>query len=148
MFRKKEELSKEKRMEIVSKNSSGLGFRKKNEADQRDHAKLAPKRIPLKEDISTARSSRQDQISSEKNFKKETHEKSIYEEEETLEEQGYGLLLRDMKRCIKGEQHVSEEQSVWKEDRVVPKYLNLERVPGVGDKDSVGSKIEALRAYL
>jgi hypothetical protein len=102
----------------------------------------------LKEDVNTSRSSRKDQLSGEKNFKKEPHERSVYEEEETLEEQGYGLLLRDMKRCIKGEQHVSEDQSVWREDRVVPKYLNLERVPGVGDKDSVGSKIEALRMYL
>jgi NIMA (never in mitosis gene a)-related kinase len=55
-----------------------------------------------------------------------------------------------MKRCIKGDkQQEVDEESGWKEEeRVVPKYLNLERVPGVGDKDSVGSKIEALRAYL
>ncbi len=64
-----------------------------------------------------------------------------------MEEQGYGLLLRDMKRCIKGEH--GEEEGVWRdEERVTPKYLNMERVPGIGDKDTVGSKIEALRAYL
>lgn len=103
MFKKKEELSREKKIEVVSKNSSGLGFRKKNEPEP----KIAPKRIPLKEDVNTSRSSRKEQLSGEKNFKKEPHERSVYEEEETLEEQGYGLLLRDMKRCIKGEQHVS-----------------------------------------
>ena len=27
----------------------------------------------------------------------------MVEEEETLEEQGYGELLRDMKRCLKGD---------------------------------------------
>lgn len=31
MFKKREELSREKKIEVVSKNSSGLGFRKKNE---------------------------------------------------------------------------------------------------------------------
>lgn len=144
MFKKKEELSREKKIEVVSKNSSGLGFRKKIEGPE---PKIAPKRMPLKEDVNTSRSSRKEQVSGEKNFKKETHEKSVYEEEETLEEQGYGLLLRDMKRCIKGE-HASEDQSVWRDDRVVPKYLNLERVPGMDDRDSVGSKIEALRVYL
>lgn len=52
-----------------------------------------------------------------------------------------------MKRCIKGEQ--VEDEGGWREeDKITPKFLNLQKVPGVGDKDSVGSKIEALRAYL
>lgn len=53
-----------------------------------------------------------------------------------------------MKRCIKGGQ--AEEDSSWKlvEEKVAPKYLKMEKVPGVGDRDTVGSKIEALRAYL
>ena len=51
-----------------------------------------------------------------------SHKKSIYEEEETLEQQGYGVLIRDMKRCIKGES--PSEQSNWKiEDKIAPKYL-------------------------
>ena len=38
---------------------------------------------------------------------------------------------------------------VLKEDeRVVPKYLNISRVPGVCEKDTVGNKIEAIRVYL
>lgn len=59
MFRKKDDLSKDKKIEVVSKNSSGLGFKKKNEPAE---SKLAPKK-PLKEDISTSRSSRKDQVS-------------------------------------------------------------------------------------
>jgi hypothetical protein len=34
------------------------------------------------------------------------------------------------------------------DDRVTPKYLNISRVPGVCDKDTVGNKIEAIRMYL
>lgn len=111
MFKKKEELSKDKKIEVVSKNSSGLGFRKRNETPEASkEQKILPKRMPLKEDVNTSRSNRKDQISGEKNFKRESHEKSVYEEEETLEEQGYGVLLQDMKRCIKGEQsHASTE---------------------------------------
>ena len=30
MFKKKDEVSKEKKLEVVSKNSSGLGFKKRN----------------------------------------------------------------------------------------------------------------------
>ena len=68
-----------------------------------------------------------------------------------MEEQGYGLLLRDMKRCIKGESEEESKESSWKEreeEKVVPKYLNMEKVPGVRQQDTVGSKIEALRMYL
>lgn len=108
-----------------------------------------PKRVPLREDINTSRSLKKDQQSQDKPHKKSSHEKSVFEEEETLEEQGYGLLLRDMKRCMKGEQ--VEEDNSWKEkkeEKVVPKYLNMEKVPGVATQDTVGSKIEALRVYL
>ena len=31
---------------------------------------------------------------------------------------------------------------------MIPKYLNISRVPGICEKDTVGSKIEAIRAYL
>lgn len=34
------------------------------------------------------------------------------------------------------------------EDKVTPKYLNISRVPGICEKDTVGNKIEAIRAYL
>lgn len=82
MFKKKDELSKEKKIEVVSKNSSGLGFRKKNDTPETSkEQKIMPKRIPLKEDVSTSRSFRKNQLSGEKNFKKESHEKSVYEEE-------------------------------------------------------------------
>lgn len=74
MFRKKDDLSKDKKIEVVSKNSSALGFKKKNEAAEQ---KIVPKR-PLKEDISTSRSSRKDQFSGEKHLKREPHEKSVY----------------------------------------------------------------------
>jgi hypothetical protein len=60
MFKKKEELSREKKIEVVSKNSSGLGFRKKNEGPE---TRIAPKRVPLKEDVNTSRSSRKEQVS-------------------------------------------------------------------------------------
>lgn len=50
-----------------------------------------------------------------------------------------------MKRCIKGEQ----SEVIWKvEDGITPKYLDINKVPGVHDKDTLGNKIEALRAYL
>ena len=51
-----------------------------------------------------------------------------------------------MKKCLKGEH--SEEVSLKEDDKVTPKYLNLSRVPGVCEKDSLANKIEALRAYL
>ena len=51
-----------------------------------------------------------------------------------------------MKRCIKGE--AAQEQN-WKvEDKITPKYLQISKIPGINDKDTLGSKIEALRAYL
>lgn len=34
------------------------------------------------------------------------------------------------------------------EDGIAPKYLDINKVPGVHDKDTLGNKIEALRAYL
>lgn len=34
------------------------------------------------------------------------------------------------------------------EDKITPKYLEMNKIPGINDKDSLGSKIEALRAYL
>ena len=80
MFKKKEELSKEKKLEVVSKTSSGLGFKKKIDTPETSKdAKLLPKRIPLKEENNTSRSNRKEQVSGEKNFKKETHERSVYE---------------------------------------------------------------------
>jgi len=63
-----------------------------------------------------------------------------------LEEQGYGLLLRDMKRCIKGDH--PEEVNIREEEKLTPKYLNISRVPGLCEKDTVGNKIEAIRVYL
>jgi hypothetical protein len=45
-----------------------------------------------------------------------------------------------MKRCIKGEG--SHEDNNWKiEDKISPKYLEINRIPGINDKDSLGSKI-------
>jgi NIMA (never in mitosis gene a)-related kinase len=52
-----------------------------------------------------------------------------------------------MKRCIKGES--TSDESSWRvEDRIAPKYLEINKIPGVTEKDTLGSKIEALRAYL
>jgi hypothetical protein len=51
-----------------------------------------------------------------------------------------------MKRCIKGD---PGEDANWKiEDRIAPRYLEINKIPGINDKDTLGSKIEALRAYL
>lgn len=51
-----------------------------------------------------------------------------------------------MKRCIKGD---STEQASWKiQDKIAPRYLQINKIPGINDKDTLGSKIEALRAYL
>lgn len=51
-----------------------------------------------------------------------------------------------MKRCLKGE---NNEEISWKvDDKIRPKYLQMNMIPGVNDKDTLGSKIEALRAYL
>ena len=150
MFKKKDDTSKEKKIEVVSKNHSGLGFKKKTDSEAGKDAKILPKRIPLREDVNTSRSVRKD-TSHDKPSKKSSHERSVFEEEKTLEEQGYGLLLRDMKRCIKGEHSEEGRDSSWKEreeEKVRPKYLNMEKVPGVGQHDTVGSKIEALRMYL
>ena len=33
-------------------------------------------------------------------------------------------------------------------EEVTPKYLNISKVPGICEKDTVGNKIEAIRAYL
>ena len=108
MFKKKEDVSKEKKIEVVSKNYSGLNFRKKGDAPQPlKEIKIIQKRVPFKdENRNTSRSNRKEQFSGEKYIKKEkeSEEKSIFEEEETLEEQGYGILIRDMKKCIKGGQ--------------------------------------------
>lgn len=51
-----------------------------------------------------------------------------------------------MKKCIKG-QH-DQETNIKEQENIVPKYLNISRVPGVCDKDTIGNKIEAIRAYL
>ena len=45
------------------------------------------------------------QQSENKNESSVHSKKSVYEEEETLEEQGYGILIRDMKKYIKGGSH-------------------------------------------
>ena len=51
-----------------------------------------------------------------------------------------------MKSCIKGD---PGEDANWKiEDRIAPRYLEINKIPGINDKDTLGSKIEALRAYL
>ena len=55
-------------------------------------------------------------------------------------------MLRDMKRCIKGEH--AEEVVLREEERLTPKYLNISKVPGICEKDTVGNKIEAIRVYL
>ena len=88
----------------------------KKKQEQSEHSSkdsyIMPKRVPLREDDSNTRSSRKEQKSNDRHLKRESHEKSVFEEEETLEEQGYGVLLRDMKRCIKGE---SSEEVVLRE---------------------------------
>jgi hypothetical protein len=87
MFKKKEDVSKEKKIEAVSKNNSGLGFKKKGDAPESSkEAKILLRRAPLKEcaNTNTSRSSRKEEPSGDKNKKKETHEKSVFEEEETL----------------------------------------------------------------
>ena len=64
MFKKKDDISKEKKIEVVSKNNSGLGFKKRNETPEvMKEQKIMPKRIPLKEDVNTSRSFRKDQSS-------------------------------------------------------------------------------------
>lgn len=77
----------------------------------------------------------------------------MYEEEETLEEQGYGVLIKDMKKYIKGgsmhgEEEAEESQHHGYLSSITPKFLQMEKIPGVSVKDSLGSKIEALRVYL
>jgi hypothetical protein len=90
----------------VSKNSSGYGFKKKNEVETNRYELrgFQKQREVSREDSYTNRSKKNNSGSHEKSIKNEnsSHKKSIYEEEETLEEQGYGVLIRDMKRCIKG----------------------------------------------
>ena len=56
-----------------------------------------------------------------------------------------------MKRCMKGDYEEESREPAPKEreeEQVRPKYLNMEKVPGVEQHDTVGSKIEALRMYL
>lgn len=89
---------------MVSKNNSSYGFKKKAEPEtNRYELKGINKRAGSREESYTNRSQKYNG-SQEKSFKNEnsSHKKSVYEEEETLEEQGYGVLIRDMKRCIKG----------------------------------------------
>jgi hypothetical protein len=85
MFKKKEDVSKEKKIEVVSKNYSGLNFKKKVEEPLKE-IKIVQKRIPLKDDSrNTSRSNRKEQLSGDKHFRKEkekeNHEQSIFEEE-------------------------------------------------------------------
>jgi hypothetical protein len=106
--KKFEESSREKKIDVVSKSSSGSSsvlFKKKAEPAEHSSKEgyILPKRVPLREEDFSSKSYRNAQRSNDKPLKKDSHEKSVFEEEETLEEQGYGLLLRDMKRCIKGE---------------------------------------------
>lgn len=106
MKKKRDENSRDKKIDIVSKNSSGYGFKKKNEPEtNRYELRGIQKREQSKEDSYTNRSKKNNSESHEKSFKNEnsSHKKSVYEEEETLEEQGYGVLIQDMKRCIKGD---------------------------------------------
>ena len=59
MFKKRDDnSSKEKKIEVVSKNNSGFGFKKKVEVDA--SSKITPKRIPLKEEVNTSRSFKKD----------------------------------------------------------------------------------------
>lgn len=57
-----------------------------------------------------------------------------------------------MKRCIKGQSSYEEEEKVEEkkkvQEKITPTYLKLHKVPGVSERDTVGSKIEALRDYL
>ena len=131
----------------MSKNQSGLGFKKKaSEAVETNRYEIKgfQKRAPLREDSYTNRSQKHE-LSKEKSVKSHqqesssSHKKSIYEEEETLEEQGYGVLIRDMKRCLKGD---SREEINWSVDeKIAPKYLEMNKIPGISDKDTLGSKI-------
>ena len=76
--RKYEESSKEKKIDVVSKNHSGSSsvlFKKKNEHAEH-HTKegyILPKRVPLKEDDFNSKSYRKDQRSNDKFTKKESH---------------------------------------------------------------------------
>lgn len=55
-----------------------------------------------------------------------------------------------MKRCIKGDEDDEDEERVERkvEEKITPNYLKMPKVPGVSDRDTIGSKIEALRDYL
>jgi hypothetical protein len=59
-----------------------LGFKKKADVPESKEAKILLRRAPLKEcaNTNTSRSSRKEEPSGDKNKKKETHEKSVFEE--------------------------------------------------------------------
>ena len=83
--RKYEESSREKKSDVVSRNSSGSSsvlFKKKQEHSEHTSKEgyILPKRAPLKEEDFNSKSYRKDQRSNDKPLKKETHEKSVFEE--------------------------------------------------------------------
>lgn len=176
--KKRDELSKEKKIEVLSKHG---GFKKKLEPEtNRYETKGLHKRNPIRDDSFTNRSIKQPYSESHEKGSKNSYnaclsknensmnsKKSVYEEEQTLQEQGYGVLIRDMKRYIKGGSNSNSKNGSGsmkkeaeesyehgysgnsnKQIKITPKYLEMETIPGVTKKDTLGSKIEALRMYL
>lgn len=83
--RKAEDNSREKKIDVVSKThtgSSSVLFKKRNDTSEHSSKEgfIMPKRVPLKEDDYNTKSYRKDQKSSDKPIKKETHERSVFEE--------------------------------------------------------------------
>ena len=79
-------MSKEKKIDVVSKHSSGSSsvlFKKKPETSENTSkdSYIMPKRVPLKEDDFNSKSYRKDQRSNDKAApKKESHDRSVFEE--------------------------------------------------------------------
>ncbi|KAM3141150.1 hypothetical protein pb186bvf_006755 [Paramecium bursaria] len=73
-------------------------------------------------------------------------------EDDSFESQGYGYLLKDIKKCLeKKASMVEEEQLVQDNFQIQSQFLNHGKqinVPGTSDRDTIGYKIEALRYYL
>ncbi|KAL4427207.1 hypothetical protein ABPG74_022294 [Tetrahymena malaccensis] len=80
------------------------------------------------------------------------------DDDETLEEQGYGYLLQSIQDCLANKPQNSKQKDEEEENfgdqqfQIFPKFLKIDGkpfiVPGISNKDTTGSKIEALRYYL
>jgi NIMA (never in mitosis gene a)-related kinase len=75
-------------------------------------------------------------------------DKHNYSDEEEFE-QSYGQLITEMKKCLNDE---GEDEKDILDKPVNPRFLEMNgkplSIPGISERDTVGSKIEALRYYL